>query len=181
MKESLSQTPINNSNPSPEMQRKDKSPEKNSMSNGTNSLLPKQNPNHSNPLKNKTDSNSKKEETETVKNDMKIPNKSYEKHMQLKNDHKQNKLIEKKKEILIASRLHGNHQDQELKQSERLLNQLDMEITRLRLQQQSMKKSTITVSSVLIDSGQLMPLNTLKNKIELLKKQTKEKVRNRIN
>lgn len=78
--------------------------------------------------------------------------------------------------ISIAARLSGPHQDQELKDYEKILSKTETELTRLRMTKQS-KPNQLTASSVIIEGGKVMPIEKLFEKLDKGKNEAKDLVR----
>jgi hypothetical protein len=78
--------------------------------------------------------------------------------------------------LAVAARLSGASQDKELKDSEKLASQADVEITRIKALKQSAPGRT--ASSVLVDNGMgQLPLDKLLAKLETIKLAAKDQVR----
>ena len=84
------------------------------------------------------------------------------------------KRISNKRAVVIATRLSGDQQDPNLKMFEREIIRAETELSRIRLLQS--KGSTGKASSILVDNGGMMSLETLKHSLECIKSDLKEKV-----
>lgn len=85
------------------------------------------------------------------------------------------KRLSNKRALVIASRLSGTHQDDELKRSEKTLSRTEAEIARIK--SLKLKSASEKVSSILIDSGSLMFLESLRQKLESLRIEMKESIK----
>jgi hypothetical protein len=84
------------------------------------------------------------------------------------------KRISNRRALVIASRLSGNNQDTGLKNSEKMVTRTEAEIARLR--SIKLKNPAEKVSSILIENGAMMMMDSLRQKLENLRNDTKEDV-----
>lgn len=84
------------------------------------------------------------------------------------------KRISNRRALVIASRLSGNNQDSGLKNSEKMVTRAEAEIARMR--SIKLKNPAEKVSSVLIENGAMMTLDSLRQKLESLRNDSKDDV-----
>ena len=84
------------------------------------------------------------------------------------------KRISNKRALVIASRLSGKNQDDELRNSEKTLSRAEAELARVR--SMKLKNPTEKVSSILIDNGWMTTMDVLRQKLENLRTVSKDEV-----
>ena len=86
------------------------------------------------------------------------------------------KRISNKRALMTASRLAGSSQDEMLRLSEKSLSRAEAELARVKSIKP--KSANDKVSSILIDNGSMMLLESLRCKLETLKTETRDEIKN---